>query len=1034
MSSKKRTIRISRNSLDPLSRWYNSLKRVGDINGNKLENPASEDRRIRIQRRGGGENTNWKISSPNRNGQAADLASQYINIKNFVEAALANEQIMPLEIMWGVDQNPFIYKEDMAFGVNNNQPVFRSMAADMLSNYLDTYEALLPIMLSPGPIANLLNAITITAQSEDPRFTNFLRSIPGQVNPDAEVVFKTIVNTVKGDFFDEVTQGQVQQRTIVDLVVQSLTEFAQTLGDDQEANTRSAKLVAFLITKDLVRIVNNDELITAAVSRAIRLTQTYKHDYVEIETPYVSTRNSSIYLDEISSGSPFRATVNPDYSYFVRGYEKNTDTDSVPELLLPNTYVKRYLQKLSVERRAGNLTQEEERDLENPGSLHPNKFRKFTEFSSIIGLEGTIKPEVFESVYEDVYYTTYGALIGNASLSDEQFFALETKNRAILIDGPEINDGALNGGFPPMNIGVTFTRDQTGAYQRFINSDVDIFDAMSVVFENIEYGDNNTQQYLFSTDYLLKSGEVIQETQSPPVVADLRTYTLESLYAAPHGGEGDQYQFRSLFLVTDDHRKPTVFDYQLGMQALELEADRVCEQSFSKILNAQDSISEPLGYRIRKDVVRLPDAGQNFYLGNGSGDKVLTYKDAQIKYGDEYNYSLYEYRIVYSTVYTFGIFNSDIPVWLIKNFLGIRTDATAQLQHIQRQLINNRVPPSMNWSFDIRSVEYPSPSIIEVPIYDKDFNDQTIFNVINDGSLSPDILLATTSGGKGSISYPTVKVMDRPPTAPVLTMFPLFGIKDQFKMNINLQTGASLGDAARDIVSIGDTRPKILELKEYQDNFINRFLPPGKMEYKNEGLAELRNIIVYRTTDINLEVDSYNDIYKSFNPETNPNVLVRRFTDKPIDPEGIQATQVLSYDLLESIEPNVNYYYTCVVEDFHGNPSNPSIIYRIRILFDKGLSIPEIDTVVPVGSSTKAATKDLARFLQIDASNIQSFPYFDSTQDDLVSYRSLGSLLGNSLEEQSYILRLTSKDTGRKFDIKLNFVVNVDGSPINVGT
>ena len=90
--------------------------------------------------------------------------------------------------------------------------------------------------------------------------------------------------------------------------------------------------------------------------------------------------------------------------------------------------------------------------------------------------------------------------------------------------------------------------------------------------------------------------------------------------------------------------------------------------------------------------------------------------------------------------------------------------------------------------------------------------------------------------------------------------------------------------------------------------------------------------------------------------------------------------------------------------------------------------------MVPVGSSTKAATKDLARFLQIAASNIQSFPYFDSTQDDLVSYRSLGSLLGNSLEEQSYILRLTSKDTGRKFDIKLNFVVNVDGSPINVGT
>ena len=183
-----------------------------------------------------------------------------------------------------------------------------------------------------------------------------------------------------------------------------------------------------------------------------------------------------------------------------------------------------------------------------------------------------------------------------------------------------------------------------------------------------------------------------------------------------------------------------------------------------------------------------------------------------------------------------------------------------------------------------------------------------------------------------------------------------------------------------------------------------------------------------------MNVDTYNEIYKSFDPATNPNVSVRKFTDKVVTDGEFEATRVLGYDLLETIEPNVNYYYTCVVEDFHDNPSNPSIIYRVRILFDKGLSIPEIDTVLPVGTSNKSATKSVARFLQIDASNIQSFPYFDPSEDGFTGYRSLGSLMGNSIEQQSYILRLTSKDTGRKFDIKLNFVVNVDGSPINVGT
>ena len=51
-----------------------------------------------------------------------------------------------------------------------------------------------------------------------------------------------------------------------------------------------------------------------------------------------------------------------------------------------------------------------------------------------------------------------------------------------------------------------------------------------------------------------------------------------------------------------------------------------------------------------------------------------------------------------------------------------------------------------------------------------------------------------------------------------------------------------------------------------------------------------------------------------------------------------------------------------------------------------------------------------------------------------VTERSIGATLNKSIEDQSYIVRLTSKDTGRKFDIKLNFVVRIDGAPINLGT
>ena len=118
-----------------------------------------------------------------------------------------------------------------------------------------------------------------------------------------------------------------------------------------------------------------------------------------------------------------------------------------------------------------------------------------------------------------------------------------------------------------------------------------------------------------------------------------------------------------------------------------------------------------------------------------------------------------------------------------------------------------------------------------------------------------------------------LRVLDRPPTAPDLEIFPMVGVKDQIKLLINLQTGNNTGENAREIVSIGDRTDKILELKGFQDTYVNRFLPPNKLEYKNEGLSELRSVTVYRTTQIDLEVDTYNDIYKSFDPNINPSVL-----------------------------------------------------------------------------------------------------------------------------------------------------------------
>ena len=59
--------------------------------------------------------------------------------------------------------------------------------------------------------------------------------------------------------------------------------------------------------------------------------------------------------------------------------------------------------------------------------------------------------------------------------------------------------------------------------------------------------------------------------------------------------------------------------------------------------------------------------------------------------------------------------------------------------------------------------------------------------------------------------------------------------------------------------------------------------------------------------------------------------------------------------------------------------------------------IPEIDTVTP-GYITSMADKNLGRFVKIDASNIQTFPYVQNRDGETISARSLAAALGDSIE------------------------------------
>jgi hypothetical protein len=205
---------------------------------------------------------------------------------------------------------------------------------------------------------------------------------------------------------------------------------------------------------------------------------------------------------------------------------------------------------------------------------------------------------------------------------------------------------------------------------------------------------------------------------------------------------------------------------------------------------------------------------------------------------------------------------------------------------------------------------------------------------------------------------------------------------------------------------------------------------------KSEGVTEIKAMRVYRSLEIDQTATSSLRAYQSFDPEKNPD-SVRHLTlintlyapEMEVNEDSGQVG-VLSFNITDEIETNTYYYYTCVAVDAHDNVSSPSAIYQVRLVYDKGLLIPEVNIYEHSPMPATVPTKKFARFMQIRPSPLQSNPFTERDDEGrITSIRNLAGQPGqSSVVGNKFIVRLTSRDTGRKFDIELDF--NYEDNPI----
>lgn len=387
-------------------------------------------------------------------------------------------------------------------------------------------------------------------------------------------------------------------------------------------------------------------------------------------------------------------------------------------------------------------------------------------------------------------------------------------------------------------------------------------------------------------------------------------------------------------------------------------------RTFQDLIQRQAAPNFPIFYRVEKwavDANNNPlgsEPIQNFYVPNFDNTiNRVNIYDTQIKYGKKYIYRIYALNLTIGTDYVYS-----------RNTITTPTDYQ---QGSQKELDAQLCVESS-----------PNIKVIETPYYEK-----------------------------------LITVSDRPPLSPSVDVYPYFGDKNKIKILLNGRVGSEVASP----VSILPGDQTIFD--DIRGAF--NLGPAEKIEFKSD--------------DPSIKFDVFR---LDFRPQTYDDF---RFADYiQIETGGFKNPykKAASAALEDFLEPNKKYYYTFRSVDVHGKVSNPSPIYQLEISYD-GASAFLLTSIIELKTGKVPAqtpTKKLRKYLRIKPTYQQTilnekasgivdsngnpdpnwFPDSDNIQQNANKEIKLGEEK-NSIWGETFKIRITSKKSGKKVDLNVNF-------------
>ena len=240
-------------------------------------------------------------------------------------------------------------------------------------------------------------------------------------------------------------------------------------------------------------------------------------------------------------------------------------------------------------------------------------------------------------------------------------------------------------------------------------------------------------------------------------------------------------------------------------------------------------------------------------------------------------------------------------------------------------------------------------------------------------------------------------ILDHAPVFPNVEIIPFKGINNRVLINLDGNTG----NYELDPIIITDSDAEFVE------------------KYREERGLSSSDPITFKSDDPVSEFE----IFRLSEPP-------KSYADFNNQSLGIVSTpNATSTSYIDAIMPNTKYYYTFRAIDVHGNRSNPTDVYVIElvefegmIFFNQRIYEFESDTYDNVKTN-----RSFKRYLKVNPNLIQSLINYDALGEISSAYDASNISLGQASKpvwDKKFKMRITSKNSGKKFDININCKVS----------